>query len=76
MNQKKEGFDQLAEVYGYTPVISKNPYMWSYVNEDGKRINHYFTTGTTTVQTVDWKARTYRNVLIEMDFEKVLIDNK
>ena len=39
----------LLEAYGFEPVVSRNDIMFSY--KKGKiRLNHYFTTGTITIQ--------------------------
>lgn len=41
--------DGILSALGWDKIESKNPIMYSYIKED-MRLNYYFTTGTTTVQ--------------------------
>lgn len=68
-NQIKE---LATQGYGWEFVENnKNPYMDSYINLDGDRINYYFTSGTVTLQTPDRKMTTIRNATLN-DVEKLL----
>jgi hypothetical protein len=40
---------EILEALGWIHATSKNPYMESFIKED-MRLNYYFTTGSTTVQ--------------------------
>lgn len=55
---------------GYTPIESKNPYMVSYKKDD-KRVNHYFTTDTVTIQDGSGLNKTYARVTPD-DIETLL----
>jgi hypothetical protein len=54
---------ELLACYGYEVILSKNPIMSSYINEDkGLRLNYYFTTGTLTVQNKSGKFQKWPDV--------------
>ncbi len=43
--------EEIIMTYGYKPIESNNDKMRSYVNEEGVRVNYYFTSGTVQIQT-------------------------
>lgn len=59
------------EVYGFKNVVSKNNVMDSY--KKGKmRLNHYFTTGTVTIQDSDGSLETHRNIHTDKKIEDII----
>ena len=69
---------EILEALGWERIESKNTSMVSYTKE-GERLNYYFTTGTTTFQTIgDWgiKAETYREINTDEQMEQLLCNRK
>lgn len=51
------------ESKGWFSIPSKNPYMISFNDDKGDRLNFYFTTNTLTIQSIDRKTNlSYREI--------------
>jgi len=61
MLQNNEFSEKLMEAYSFEKIVSKNPLMISYKKED-VRLNHYFSTGTVTVQDSKGSIKTHRDI--------------
>lgn len=66
-------WDELLKTYAWEQIVSKNPYMYSYFNKDKQfRLNHYFTTGTITVQGDDIEIQTFKGINSDDKLEETL----
>lgn len=64
---------ELLEVYGWKEIGSNNQYMHSYQKED-KRLNHYFTTGTITIQGNDGVCHKFYKVSTDEQVEDIILN--
>lgn len=63
---------ELLQAFGWVSIESRNPVMYSFSNDDGKRLNWYFTTGTITIQSDKGYFKAYRNILTLEQLEAIL----
>ena len=69
-NRFEEG---LLEAYGWYEILSKNPIMISYLNDDlEQRLNYYFTTGTVTIQGPNCEPQKYTEIFTDEQMEEIL----
>ncbi len=61
---------ELLEAYGWEEILSKNPYMISFMKED-KRMNCYHT-GTIQIQSSKGQQKIYRSIDTVEKLEKIL----
>ena len=66
---------ELLETYGWESIESKNKHMYSYKKGD-KRLNHYFTTGTITIQGDDGICHKFYKVDSDEQLEDILFKLK
>ncbi len=72
----RKNYEQIANSLGFEEIPSNNKYMWSYRNDGTEqRINYYFGKGTVTIQKEGVRIKVFRDVLTDLDFEKILSDN-
>jgi hypothetical protein len=64
---------ELLETYGWISIESKNKLMNSYKKED-KRLNHYFTTGTITIQGDDGECHKFYKVDSDEQVENIILN--
>ena len=66
----------LQEGYGWTPIESRNKYMYSYRREDTQeRLNYYYSTGTFTIQGPHGSFEKWPGVFTFDDVETALISH-
>ncbi len=75
ISMKQNEITGLIGAYGWEEIPSRNPYMYSYKNNDGDRMNFYYTTGTLTIQTPAGKMRMERGVLTMEALETICSTN-
>jgi hypothetical protein len=61
----------ILNAFGWEEISSRNKYMKSF-KKDMKRMNIYYTTGTVTIQDERGILKTFRNIITDEDFEKVV----
>lgn len=75
---EKSRINEILGAYGWEDMgVQKNPVMYSYQDEEKtKRLNYYFTTGTLTIQSVEWRYNKpiaiHKDILTEEDLERCL----
>ena len=62
---------ELLEVYGFEKIDSPKNIMDSYI-KNKIRLNHYFTTGTVTIQSDDGGCKTYRGIDSDEKLEEII----
>jgi len=68
---KNKIMEKILQAYGWEKIISKNPYMDSYIK--GKMRLNYYSNGTTTIQSVsDGMIVNKRNILNEEQMEIII----
>lgn len=61
----------LLKTYGWEEILSKNPYMKSYIKDD-KRMNYYYTTGTVQIQGKEDYQKIHREIFKEEQLERII----
>ena len=71
MLQNNNFSESLLKCFDWHKATSKNPIMYSYIKEN-MRMNHYFTTGTVTIQDDAGNIKTWRGIDTDEKIEEII----